>query len=448
MAAMLDTMQALPPAPRDMATMQRWEHTRRRRRLLYSEHRSDIVDAVRRAVGSERQQAWGMVDLSANPYLSLWEQAARLYAAPPIVAGGGSAAEAAASAGLWSLMQRVQRDTLGLREMGLRIEVVDGRPVFTPIFPDLIEAEADASDPSQPVVLTETRWQGGRWVRVTWDARSAMHYATEQDGSDASEEILGGRFDGSAYPCWDGTRPMVPVTIYHAAETSRLWDPWTGCEIVEGSLTLGVLLTFFGHAVKNAAWAQRYAVGVDVIGLGVEGDASGPRTQVEADPATVLMLAAQDGAQPQIGQWSPPIDPMTLISAIRAYEERLVESAGLRLDVTRQNSDIRSGYSLAVARDAIRESQASYAPVFARADARTLRIVGALLGEELGEVEVIYQGLPQSSGERKAAIDEVVTLRGAGLMSRTEAWMRLHPGATEAEATAALAAIDSERTTV
>jgi hypothetical protein len=443
---MLDTT-ALPPAPRDLATVTRWDHTRKRRRLLYSEHRTDIADAVRRAVGSERQQAWGTVDLSANPYLSLWEQAARLYAAAPIVAGADEVALACTQAGLWSLMQRVQRDTLGLREMGLRIEAVEGRPVFTPVFPDLIEAEADAGNPSQAVVLTETRWHRDCWVRVTWDARNAMHYATDKDGTDVSEEVLGGRFDGDAYPCRIQGVPVVPVVLYHAAETARLWDPWTGCEIVEGSLTLGVLLTYFGHAVKNAAWAQRYAVGVDVMGLGVEGDANGPRTQVESDPATVLMLAAQDGTQPQVGQWNPPIDPMTLISAIRAYEERLVESAGLRLDVTRQNSDIRSGYSLAVARDAIREAQASYAPVFARSDARTIQVAAALLGREVGPVEVIYQGLPQSPAERRAAIDEVIALRGAGLMGRLEAWLRLHPGATQQEGAAALAAIDAEGST-
>ncbi len=443
---MLQTMQALPPPPRDLDTVLRWDHSRRRRRLLYSQHRQDIIDAVRVAVGSEREQAWGAVDLSANPYLSLWEQASRLYGARPVVVGGGAAEKACADAGLWSLMQRVQRDTLGLREMGLRVDAVDGRPVFTPIFPDLMEAEASAAEPSQPVVLTETRWHGGRWVRVTWDARSAEHYATEVDGSDASDDVLGGRWDGDRYPYVLDGLPVVPVVIYHASETSRLWDAWTGCEIVEGSLTLGVLLTYFGHAVKNAAWAQRYAVGVDVMGVGVEGSANGSRTQVVADPATVLMLAAQDNTQPQVGQWDPPIDPMTLINAIRSYEERLVESAGLRLDVTRQNSDIRSGYSLAVARDAIRESQASYAPVFARADARTIKIAGSLLEQPVDEVEVLYQGLPQSPAERKAAIDEVIALRGAGLMSRSEAWMRLHPGSTEAEATAALAAIDREGT--
>ena len=52
--------------------------------------------------------------------------------------------------------------------------------------------------------------------------------------------------------------------------------------------------------------------------------------------------------------------------------------------------------------------------------------------------------ISQAEMERKAAIDEVIALRGAGLMSRVEAWMRLHPGASEADATAALAAIDGE----
>ena len=131
--------------------------------------------------------------------------------------------------------------------------------------------------------------------------------------------------------------------------------------------------------------------------------------------------------------------------AIGMYEERLVEAAGLRVDVTRQSSDIRSGYSLAVAREAIREAQAIYAPLFARSDARLLALTAGLMdvkGE--GQWSVMYRGLPQSAAERRAVLDETLTLRDARLLSRLDAYRRLNPDLSEAEARAALAAIDAE----
>ena len=407
---------------------------------------------AQRVVGSTRRQAWGEPDLSANPYLSLWEQTSRLYAEAPIViapVGAEVIKPAVESAGLWSLMQRVQRDVLGLREMGVRVEIIEGRPVYTPIFPDLIEAAANPRDPGQPCRLTETRWDSttAQWVRVTWDAEKPSYSAATVNGEDVSMSVLGGRFDGDAYPYRVRGVPVVPVVLYHAAETARLWDAWTGQEIVEGSLRLGVFLSFFGHSLYTSSWAQRWAVGVDVSGAGTDsGDgAQAARREVITDPATLLLLAAQDGAQPMIGQWDPPISPDVLMRAIGMYEERLVESAGLRLDVTRQSSDIRSGYSLAVARDAIREAQAVYAPLFARSDSRLLALTAALMGVEAeGEWTVIHRGLPESPAERRAAIDEVTTLRAGKLLSRLGAFRRLNPDLSESEAKAALAEIDAE----
>jgi hypothetical protein len=106
---------------------------------------------------------------------------------------------------------------------------------------------------------------------------------------------------------------------------------------------------------------------------------------------------------------------------------------------------VRSGYSLAVARDAIREAQAVYAPLFARCDARLLTLTAALMGRPAGEWSVIHSGLPQSPAERQAAVNEVTTLLDKRLIGRVEARMRLNPGETEAQARAALARVDAEQ---
>ncbi len=451
------------PGPQDASEAERWTHTARRRRLLYSRHEDDVRDAIKAHVGGERAKVWGHPDRSANPYLSLWEQSARMYAEPPEIRGMGLTVQAAAAAGLWSLMQRVQRDTLGLREMAVAVELVDGRPVYYPMFPDQLEGRAAPGDPGQPVVLTHTREEPGLgWVRVTWsiedpanpyyEARKVRQSVTADqfgDEEDVSRQVLGGEFHCQAYPFRDASgAPIMPVVFYHAAETASLWDPYTGQEIVEGSILLGIYLTYFGHVIRTSAWAQRYAAGVD---LGVDevnadaGDAS-PTREIIPDPSRVLLLRADDEQAGQIiiGQWAPPVDPLQLIQAIRIYADWLVQAAGLRTDVTKQSSDIRSGYSLAVARDAIREAQRVYEPLFARADTRLLTVTAQLLGQPVEDLRITYRGLAVSPQERRALIDEVTSLRDAKLMSRVEAWQRLHPGASDSEARTALAEIDAE----
>ena len=149
-----------------------------------------------------------------------------------------------------------------------------------------------------------------------------------------------------------------------------------------------------------------------------------------------------------VGQWGPAVDPLEMIKAISVYEDRIVSAAGLKVDVTRQAADVRSGLSLVVSRDSVREAQRTCEPLFERSDLRTLRITASLLGnhDEAAEADarIDYQGLPVSPQERRALVQEVRDLRDAGLISKVEAWQRLHPGASEDEARKALANIDAE----
>jgi hypothetical protein len=436
----------VPPGPMDPGEADRWNHTRMRRRLLYSEHRAELERRLEKHIGPVRKQAWGPVDCSANPYLSLWETAARLYSEAPALTGNPELLDALDRAGLWSLMQRQQRDTLGLREMGLRVDIIDGQPVFSPVFADLLEGSPDPKNPGQLLRAVETRWTDGiGWTRCVYDVTGVPSYrAIALDGSDVSADVLGGTFVGDGYPFRVDGLPVVPIVIYHAAETSRLWDAFAGAEIVEGSWMLGIFRTYFGHVVRNCAWSQRYAVGVDVGGADVmTGEGSGgARREVTTDPATVTMFnAAEDGGQPLIGQWAPPILPDTLIGAIARYEEMLVESAGLRLDVTRQSSDIRSGYSLAVARESLREAQRVYEPLFRRSDLMLMRLTAGLMGLDPGDLSIAYRGLPESPVERSARVAEVLQLRQAGLISLQAAYERLNPDLSPDQIAADLAQI-------
>ena len=452
---------SLPPPPRDLSELPRVRHTALRRRLLYSEFEADLVRLMEQQLGTVRRDAWGHPDLTANPYLSLWSQSSRLYAEEPdVVPPDASAApfvDALATAGVWAMMQRVQRDTLALREMLVRLDVVDGGLTMRTVSPDFVEASSHPRNPSQPVRVTEAMQIGSRWFRVVTDVSDPAYpsyYAEDEHGVDASDEVLGGRFDGAAYPYRDSAgAPILPFVLYHAALTGCLWDPYTMREVVEGSLNIGLLLTYYQHVVRNCAFAQRYIVGAEVMGAGVEGDAQGTRRAIVTDPASVLMLdVGEGGAQPLIGQWVSPVDPEGLLRPISMYERRILLLAGLAPpDVAKQEADIRSGYSLAVQRESVREAQRLYEPMFRRGDTELLRVAAALINGATGTAypetgyRIVYRGLPPSPVEEGAEREHVLSLLAAGLIDRVSAYQRIHPGTTPAEASAALAAIAAER---
>lgn len=442
---------ALPPIPKDTDEQIRVEHTRLRRRLLYSQFASDLDQRIRQAVGNVKADAWKPLDLTANPYLAIWQQTAVLYdVAPDVVAPVGSDPVLAAltAAGAWPLMQRVQRDTLGLREMLLRVSAdASGGLVVRPVFPDMVQVEVSPSDPSRPIKIKEWLFDpAAGWVRHVYDIRDPLapsYSVYTAAGLDVSEAILGGDFTGAAYPFRreDGT-PILPWVLYHASETGCVWDPYTMREVVEGSLMLGVYLTYWGHVLRDASWPQRYVIGARVLGADTvdgEGNILAGRREVVTDPATLLEMEMDPtfSGQPLVGQWNASADPEKLLTSISMYERRILTLAGIQSpDVTRQDSDIRSGYSLAVSREQVRTLQRVYEPQFRRGDLQLIALAAALLNratgsgyaEESAAYRITYQGLPQSSGEVLAELAEIKARTEAGLLGPVTAYVELNPG--------------------
>jgi len=459
---------ALPPPPKDTEEVQRVEHTRLRRRLLYSCYETDLDAMIRRAVGNVRSDAWKPLDLTANPYLSIWQQTAVLYDSAPAVAGSEAVAAAMVEAGAWSLMQRVQRDTLGLREMLVRVAVDEGGTVtIRPVFPDMVQVEVAPGDPSRPVKVKEwLRDPELGWVRHVYDIgnSAAPYYAAfTASGEDVSEQVLGQSFSGDAYPfrLANGT-PILPWVVYHAAQTATVFDPYTMREVVEGSLMLGVYLTFFGHVLRDSSWPQRYVIGARVLGADVvdgQGNVLAGRREVVTDPATLLELELDPTytGQPLVGQWSASADPAKMLEAISMYERRVLTLAGIQApEVTRQDADIRSGYSLAVSREQVRTLQRVYEPQFRRGDLQTIAIVATLLNRATGtaypespaDYRITYTGLPKSSAERLGELAEIKARTEAGLLGPISAYIELNPGTPYPEAFSAVVSARLEQSAV
>ena len=455
----------LPPVPSDPETLERWEWTRLARRILYGRWAPDLEHRLSQQISHVRREAWGTLDLSANLYRAIWDSLATLYDRWPIVSHEGDISELQeqlTQAGLWALMARVQRDTLGLREMHVRVDIPGDRLVYRPVPPDLVISKASPDQPDRPVIIKESRLRTTKAGRTIWaydvldvsNPERPMYkvQAADQGAADLSEEFLGvpGGLVDDAYPYRRSSGvPILPYATYHAAKTGKLYDPWSTRELVEGTLNIGVYYTHLSHVIRSAAWRQRYIVDLEFMGLETRDDNGDGRARsaLVADPATVLALRSTPDAagQPQVGSWDMPADPAAFIETISQYERRLVSMAGINpADVSSPSHDPRSGYAIAVSRDAQRQAQQRYEPQFRDGDLQNLEISAVLLNRKFGSrlpetgYRITYQGIPKSAAEKKAEREHVLALVDAGFMSAVEGYQELHPGATDAEALAAL----------
>jgi len=409
-------------------------------------HEPDVRCRLIASVGPTRASAWGhKPDMTSNPAWYVTSQLAALYRALPTAraTGGDDIVEAINESGYWQLMQRVQRDTIGLNDMLVRVDIDEstGLPAHRLVHPDMARIITHPLRPSQPVAVKE--WiedpdKNGRWIRLVADPRIPAYRAWSADGrTDESERILGGTFVGDDYP-WvvDGV-PVLPYVAYHAAETGYALDPYTGGEVFEGTLQLGVFYSFYGHILRNAAWGQRYVLGAEPAGLEVNED--GTRREITLDPAALLVLRQlEEATNAQVGTFNQPIEPDKVLASIERYEQRIVDMALGQTGVSRRQSDVRSAMALAVSRDAQREAQVSYEPVFRRSDLAYLKLVSGLMGGPTEGWRINYAQVAKDPDEMKAEMDQMAALIEAGLLDKITAYQQLHPGLARDEATKAI----------
>jgi len=450
----------IPPSPSDPHELARVDHTRLRRRLLYGVWEDDLRTRLLLLLGEARSEAWKAADMSANVFRSSVQQISTLYDRAVTVTGDDELAARIQAAGLWQLMQRGQRDTIGMRELYQRVDVVHGSLVYRPVFADMVEASAPPDTPEQPTRLAELQlrehpatgrqlWVWERWdisdpaapsVRVTDDQGLDVSplYLVAADGSPSPPGGLRG--DAFAWRRADG-QPLLPYVALHAAKTGQLFDPYEARELVEGTLTCACLWSFFVHAALTASWPQRYGINVDLSG-GVTGTDGSTRSRVRLDPATLALFVSAEEAegQPIIGQFSAGADLSGLVTAIALYERRLAAFAGVSpADVQRVAGDPRSGFALSINLAGKREAAAKFAPIFAANDAATVALSAVLLNRATGTsypedgYRVTYRKIPLSAEELTARRTHLVELVDQGLMSRVDAYRELND-VTEAEA--------------
>jgi hypothetical protein len=428
--------------------------------MLSGEWGDDLARRIRTQIGTTRAEGWGLPDLSANVLSSVCSQLSTLYDSEPVVRhadpAGVMLASAVADGGWWELAQRVQRDTLGLREMHVRIEVTpEGGLSYRPVPTDLVVASAPVWAPEEPHIYREARLRDDPSASKqiwTWDVfdisgQSPSYRILDVGGEDISHlyGFPSGGLSGEAYVAqWSrpSGAPFIPVVTYHAQRTGSLYDHRAWLELVEGTLSTGVLWSYYGHAVRDASHPQRYAVGIEVPAAVGTGD----RHAMVADPATVLLLAVDPEmqGQPTVGQWQPGCDPDVLGTSIGLYERRVASYAGIsESDFGRMSGDPRSGYALSISQAGARKAARRFEATFSRSDKRLLALSAAILGAAQDRpgaypasgYSITYPGPHQTTVE---LLDEIEKLMALGMLHPADAYLRLHPHLTREQAVAAL----------
>ena len=128
-----------------------------------------------------------------------------------------------------------------------------------------------------------------------------------------------------------------------------------------------------------------------------------------------------------------------------------VEAGGVSPADLHRAAPNRSGSAIALTNEGKRRMQAKFTPSFRPSDERlaavTATIVRSLGGPELPEsaYRVIYGSTPLSVDEQDARRRHAIEAMGAGLMSRLEAYLYIHPELTVPDAERAIEAMTPPR---
>jgi hypothetical protein len=448
----------------------RAEHQALRDRMLDGEWAKDLEAALNKHIDSSRRTAWGIAEMSRNPFRSIATQVGgALYQTAPTARGvnaGEELVRRVADAGYWQLMQHASTDLVGLRETVMRVDYTErGGLLHRSVDPHHCHIEAIPELPDEPALLEEMQLRcapdGSEvWTWEVLDVRDLMNPRQQILSADRKTDLtavfLGGAKSGESYQYRDSLgKPFMPAVLYHAERTGKLWDHRYGLEAVLGSLTVGVLLTFWVHGLKDGSFVTIALVNGRVAGLEVrnaDGSAS-QRTQViSVEPGSFVPIEAiSDNLQPSVVQLQPGFDPMKVMEAIGLFEAGLAEYAGVNAaDLVRTGADPRSGVSLSISREGLRTAQARFEPQLRRGDLSVLSISAKVLNAATGTAypetgyTIGYPSLPLSSAEVQALREDLLAKTAAGLMSKVDAYMRLNPGTTREQAIADLQRIRAE----
>jgi len=467
----------VPPLPSQEDEARR-AYSRLRRRLLEGQWKQDLDRKCREFFPIGTVERLGVLDTSRNLFGTVTKQLAIQYDNPPRVSHPDSDVDDFATRvrldGLWAIGARNARNTIGMREGLIRSDYTTerGELLYRAVPSDLVYAEASGDNPDEPNLVVEARLASldlgdgkGERDQWTWDVLDIRDpqdpkyrvllpsgRADIEDAKDITEQVLGGTFSGGDYPYLVEGEPVLPYSLFHAQRTGALWNPWENSEQVECTLHIGALWSFWGYLCRDAAYSQRWAIGVQLGGGAIRGSGKAARKEVHLDPTSIAMFTEEVPGGGRLGQFGASVDPERYQLAIDSYEQRCLAHSGLSPDdFQKSGGAAESGYAIALKRETVRRMQKASEAQFERADKQVLALSAALLnaneGGSLPEsgYSIRYMAVPPTPTERQARVAEATSLLDVGLASPVDIVLAQHPGMERAEAFAHLDTVREER---
>ena len=454
----------IPPDTQDSA---RWTHTRLRRRLGDDLWEQDVADRLSARLTPGRVVNLGRPVTGLNLYQSTISQLAVQYDQAPAV--GNPALEDEATAAVWSV---VQEDThiwelaqtnaesvIGLRECLVKLNRTPRGVRLSLAYPDTVIIETDPCDPDHITKISEagiyTIEGKPEECWTIWDIsdpeKPTRTIRTASEGKDVSS-IADPSYEGWQDFYEDGTA-YLPFVRYRAKWSPRQWCAYDWSTLVEAALDVAILWTCWQKWVLDASWAQRYVVDLVLQGLTVTGSGAGATASVDADPPSILCFKTIGEKPGTAGQFSPPGNPKELADSIMVYQASVLSNLGIHPTDLESTSQPSSGTAIQLKRSAQRRLARKFIPQFRSGDQELLKKIAAThnglaipgtpaLPEDGWTID--YH-LPESTPDEVAAeLDQDLRLIDAGLASKVDIYVKMHPDLDRARALQALIDIQKE----
>ncbi len=472
------TASATPPLPGDSHDVEMRREIARRRRLLDGAWRGDAVGKLKEFFPDTTVQRLGHVDMTRNLHKQVTNELSVRYPTPPTkLHPDEDPAERMAAllkvSGLWPKAGENERYTVSARTSFIRTDwvgpEVEGHLSHTVVTGDLVYIECDPDEPSVPVFAIHARLRSDptdkgaqAWFWDVFDIREdAPTYRVLKPRGDSNdidkaedftEHFLG--VEATAYPWIVDGDAVIPLVPYRADPgTDGLWNWRARCEDVEATLIEAAFWSFFGYCTRDAGHPTRaLADGEFIGGLETAGVGGNARTEITADPTSMLFVRSSGNGAAHAMEWGPGMDPERLQMAIQSYVAGAVVSAGLSPDDLQRSGAAESGYAIALKSEAKRREQRRMEPAFKWADAQTLAICAALQnrwGSEKGFPEEgwdpQYPAIPLTASERKDRREDALVGVELGTKSLVDVVMAEHPGMDRDAAAVHLERVQQER---
>jgi len=456
--------------PSDRYDQVRWEETALRHRMLDGNWQDDLASHLVATLNIKRASNLGRLSRAINLFKSLSMQIGPvLYDRSPNISiqdadseQDKAVAEMHDAAHVWQLAQRHALYVVGLRESLYCIEWSKSEETvkLRLVTPDTVTIETPARDPDDIEVIREARVRhvknpeaGIMEYRAFWNVWSKKDGGSfrieDASGVDWTAEILGEEEAAEPYPYIDSDgEPFLPFVLYHAMPTSKVWDAFEWCELVDGAFEVAILWNNYQKIMRDASWVQKYTIDLALAGVSHRPEGAATVGRVTTSPDSVLMFKSEGDTTGSTGTFEVPVDVEKYALAILQYQRTMVSTLGVHpADVEQVTGNAQSGYAIQLKRSAQRRMALAMEPQFRRGDIELMQkmamVYNLLSPEGTPDLPVIgysitYQPPDEAITERMERLQYSTALNQVGLLSRVDQYKQEFVNASDEDAIKAI----------